>query len=285
MASIAEQIDELYRTSSDAEVERFMLGARDALLADPDADRAELVTVCNELGGMYREASRYAESIENFDLALRTVEELMGTRECAQYAVILLNVAGTYRYKRAFDEAIARYRQARDILVSLGQDGTYEFASLLNNLSLTYQDMGEFAMALDNARASHELIARLKPGETQEAISLMNIATLALRADDMETAAAYSHRAIDIYAGLDKTSGHYPAAVNLAAVIDFKRGVLEEALAGFELSAELTKRNFGVNRDYASALANMATVLERLGRVEEARAKLAEAEEIRGQLA
>ena len=285
MASIAEQIDELYRTSSDAEVERFMLGARDALLADPDADRGELVTVCNELGGMYREASRYAESIENFEQALRTTEELLGTRESVQYAVILLNVAGTHRYKRAFDEALACYGQARGILERLGQDGTYEYASLLNNLSLTYQDMGELAQALECARASHDLIARLKPGETQEAISLMNIATLALRAGDMETAAAYSHRAIDIYAALDKTSGHYPAAVNLAAVIDFKRGALADALAGFELSAELTKRNFGENRDYASALANMATVLEGLGRVDEARERLAEAEEIRGRLA
>lgn len=285
MASLFEQIEEMYRTSSDEEVERFMLGVRDRLLAEGDSNPADLATVCNELGGMYREASRYAESIENFEMAMRATERITGTRQCAEYAVLLVNVAGTYRYERDFDAALERYSEARDILDALGQGDTYEYASLLNNLSLTLQDMGRLDEALAHATAAHEIVARLKPGETQEAISLMNIATLALRAGDMETAAAYSRRAIDIYAALDKTSGHYPAAVNLAAVIDFKRGALEEALAGFERSAELTKRNFGVNRDYASALANIATVLAKLGRGDEARAKLAEAEEIRSKLA
>lgn len=285
MASIAEQIQELYRTSSDAEVERFLLDTRDALLADPEADTADLVTVCNELGSMYRESSRYAESNENFEMALRGTEEVMGTRECVQYAVLLLNSAGTHRYQREFDEALSRYQQARDILEGLGLTGTYEYASLLNNLSLAYLDMGECGKALDLASSAHQIIVSLKPGEAQEAISLVNIASLALRAGDLEAAAAYSKQAIDIYAALGTTSGHYPAAINLAAVIDFKRGAYGEALAGFERSAELTKRNFGENRDYASALVNMATVLERLGRADEARAKLAEAEQIRGKLA
>ena len=284
VASISDTIGELYRTSSDAEVEHFLLDTREALLADPDGDVGDLVVVCNELGSMYRESGLYAESNENFETALRGTEQIMGTRECVQCAVILLNSAGTCRYQRAFDEALSRYAEARGILEALGQTGTYEYASLLNNLSLTYLDMGECDRALELATTAHNIVVELKPGEAQEAISLVNLASLALRAGDMETAAAHSRQAIDIYTSLGVTSGHYPAAVNLAAVIDFKRGAYEEALAGFERSAELTERNFGRNRDYASALVNMAAVLEKLGRADEARAKLAEAEQVRGQL-
>lgn len=284
MAGIIDRIEELYRSGSADEAERFMLESRDAILADEAGDKADLIVVCNELGGLYREASRYADSIENFELALGATEELLGMRDCEEYATILLNIAGTYRYMRAFDEALARYRQSCEIFERLGLDDTYEYASLLNNVSLAYQDMGRYGQALEKAEASHEIIVDLKPGQVQEAISLMNLATLALRAGDMDTASSYSRQAIDIYAALDSTSGHYPAAVNLAAVIDFKRGALEEALAGFERSAELTKRNFGINRDYVSALGNMAAVLDRLGRGEEARDKLAEAAGIREHL-
>ncbi len=287
MSNIVDKIDELYASKTPAEVEKFMIETRDEILAKDEQnsdDISVLIAVCNELGALYREQSRWSDSAYNFELALEKLEEFFGTKVTEQYAVVLLNVAGTYRHMRDFEKALSFYRDAFEILTGLHKDKSYEFASLLNNMSLTYEDMNDLNRALDYSTAAYEIIVSLEPGQSEEAISLMNMASLAIRMGDLNKASIFTNKAIDIYKSLDSTSGHYPAAVNLAAVIAFKQEHYEEALKGFELSAELTYKSFGENKDYASALVNIAMSLDKLGRKEEAKKTLDKAEEIKAGL-
>lgn len=307
MSGIIDQIDEIYSKGTHADVERFMLDTRNRILAEvgssvscpKDLESAEsvsclseatrdemgdLVVVCNELGTLYREASRFEDSVTNFELALQTLEKLVGTRHNPQCAVIMVNVAGTYRYMGNFQKAAENYAEAAEIMMSLNMGGTYEFASMLNNMALCFEDMGDVEHAMDSATEAYKIIAKLAPGSSEEAISLTNLASLAMRAGDDSKTAELIDKSIELFEALDSPSMHYAAAVNMAAVIAFRRGAFEEALAGFERSAELTLSIFGENKDYASALANQAAVLEKLGRAEEAAQTLARAEEIRGSL-
>ncbi len=280
---IIEQIDDMYDHHTQQEVEQFMLEKRDQLLMDPEGV-ADLIAVCNELGALYREQSRYEESADNFERALKYTEGLAGTKLTDEYGILLINVAGTYRYKRDFAKAMEYYEEAHDIFEKLGKGGTFEFASLLNNMSNTYQDLGNTDKAYELASAAYEIIEKLAAGQTEEAVSLMNLASIALRKGDLEKASEYSKKALGIYDALNNRSGHYPAAVNLAAVVAFQKGDYEDALKGFQHSAELSLNHFGENRDYASALANVAVALEKLGRTEEAKETLAKAEKVKASL-
>lgn len=284
MSNIVDKIDELYENHTHAEVEKFMLDTRDKLMEDEDANAPDIIAVCNELGALYREQSRFSESTYNFETAMRLTEKVRGTKMCEDYGVLLLNDAGTYRYAGQFEKAQELYDAAYEILTALGKDGTYEFAGLLNNMSNNYQDLQQFDKAEQFSSAAYEIVRKLCPGQTEEAIALINMASLQMRAGELDKASENAARAIDIYESLDNRSGHYPNAVDLAAVIDFKRSDYRAALEKFKRAAELIHGHFGANRDYAAALANIAVVYDKLGDRDKATEYLQKSEEIKANL-
>lgn len=277
MKGLIETIDEMYETGTPAEIEAWMLEQRGLIGAklfggdevssetnagnQRESEMRDYITICNELGSLYREQGRYRESLDNYEKALATSTELLGAERSYEHALILLNEAGTYRYKRDFDNAFCNYIDAEAILIELGMDDTFEYASLLNNKALALLDEGvDFDHALDLAISAADIVSRQRPGTVDEAISFVNLASMALRMGELAKADDYAHRAVGLYEGLGVVSGHYPAAINVLAAVALKKGNLEEALAGFERSAELTKRNFGENRDYAAAMRSVAYV-------------------------
>lgn len=281
MQDLNQTLDDMFAAGEYAEAEAWMLAQRgrlaacqraggDAVVGD-SADIRAYIAVCNELGSFYRERGRLDESKENYDEALAKTEELEGTRRTAGFAVLLVNAAGTYRYMGDFAHAHANYDEAEETLLALGMSDTFEYASLLNNRALCMLDEGvQFEQALGFATQAAEIVGRLRPGRTDEAIAQVNLASMALRAGEFDKAGRHAGRAVEIYESLDETTGHYPAALNVAAAAALYSGGYEEALAGFERAAEYTKRNFGENRDYASALRNMALAYAKMGEEEKA---------------
>ena len=283
MANIVERIDEAYGNGMEY-AEKFMLEARAECIEKGEEGLSDLISVCNELGALYREQSRFHESIENFTMAYEGLVAVCGTNAVTECAVILLNVAGVYRLMREFEEAAKRYQTALDIMDMMMVGDTYERASLYNNMSLTYLAMDEIDSAFNYATAGYEIMARLHPGESEEAISLSNLASLALRKGDLEMAQRHAGKALDIYETRKNTSGHYPAILNMNAVIAFRKGEYDKALEGFEKSAEFTRKNFGENIDYAAAIANIGSVYKALGDDAKAQECLAQAAEIKSRL-
>ena len=256
-----EQIDDVYAHSSSDEIEAWLLEQRDRFADGSDADLRDYITTCNELGSFYRERGRLNESLYNYEQARAGSTKLLGTDRTYEHALILLNEAGTYRYKRDYDKAFCNYLDAETILLELGMDDTFEYASLLNNKALALLDEGvEFEHALELATEAAEIVSRQRPGTTDEAISFVNLASMSLRAGDLAMADEHAHRAVELYEELGIDTGHYPAALNVLAAVALKKGDLEAALEGFERSAELTKRNFGENRDYAAAMRSVSYV-------------------------
>lgn len=261
MTGLMEQIDDMFTRCSSDEVEVWLLEQRDRFADGPDADLRNYITICNELGSFYRERGRLNDSLYNYGQARAGSTKLLGTDRTLEHALILLNEAGTYRYRRDFDKAFCNYLDAEAILLELGMEDTFEYASLLNNKALALLDEGvEFEHALELATTAAEIVSRQRPGTVDEAISHVNLASMALRAGDLAFADKHAQRAVDLYEELGVDSGHYPAALNVLAAVALKKGDLEAALAGFERSAEFTKRNFGENRDYAAAMRSVAYV-------------------------
>lgn len=265
-------------------VEAGLLAERDRLLAveEDERDLGRIVEVCNDLGGRYRHRGRQAESLEAFNTALEAAEKLMGTRVNKDFAVLLVNVGGTYRYLRRFDEALACYEEARAILSKLGLERSFECASALNNQGLTLQDMGERARALELAEEAHDIVFELADWVTQ-ASSLVNLGSFALAADDLDKAQDYCDRAFALYMEHDPDNVFYNAT-NLRAVIRYRQGDAEGALAGLEECREKILATFGINEDYHSCLLSIAKVLDELGRHEEAEGRRAEARDVAARL-
>jgi|GEM_PF-3293008 len=248
-----------------------LLRARDAILATDEGDRdlGALVEVTNDLGGFYRHRSKLEESCQNFDIALAAATSYYGTTARIEYAVILVNYAGTQRLMHRWDQAIALYERAMGILGGLGAENTFEYASALNNLGLTYQDMGHFDEALSCAERAHQIVSSSVHDWQAEASSLVNLASFALAKGDLDRASDLVDQAFAIYDERDGGQAFYPA-VNLRAIIDYRRGKPERALAGLSACADQLLDTFGENAEYASCLGNMAQVLDALGRDEEA---------------
>ena len=282
--NLSEKLDFIYKTGTKKDVEEFLTATYDSLAIKVDANPADIIFVCNELGGLYREQSRYEESIINFKIALDKTEALLGTKISDEYAICLINIAGTYRYKGEVEHAIELYHQAEDILKQLGKEQTYEYASVLNNLSNALQDKGDFAQAMQCTLNAYEIMRPMTQGRAEESVSMMNIAALAWRMGDLDKASEYAKKAVQIYDSLNRTGGHYNAAVNMCAVIDFKKGNYQQALDGFQRAAELSLANQGQNRDYASALDNAAMALDKLNRATEAKEYRQRAQNVRENL-
>ncbi len=251
--------------------ERELLETRDAILAvdEDERDLGTLIEVTNDLGGFYRHRSRLEESCQNFDMALDAAERYYGTTARVEYAVILINYAGTYRFLRNWDQAIGLYERAMGILGGLGAGNTFEYASALNNLGLTYQDMGRHEEALSCAERAHVIVTSSVHDWQTEASSLVNLASFALSAGDLDKASSLADQAFAIYDERDGGRAWYPA-INLRAIIDFRKGKPELALEELRECADQLLDTFGENSEYASCLGSMAQVQEALGRDEEA---------------
>lgn len=273
---ILEEIDEKFRTEGNAGAEAFMLRKRDEFAADEEAHRNDLIAVLNELGGYYRDASRFTESIENFEHAFALMDE-----QNVQYAIMRINEAGAYRLSGRTGEAIRCFEDARLVLKANGEEDGYEYATLLNNMSLLYQDEGRLDVAVECAGKAYAIVHILKEGCSEEAVSLINLASLSLATDDIDQAEECVDLALKIYDNLGKPTGHYPAAVDLKAVVNYRRGAFAEAAEGFMRAADLTSRIFGKNLDYVSALNNAAMAYDAAGDDASAKQAREKAEETR----
>ena len=263
-----------YRARNDrAGEERFLCGLvrrETAAGGDPGA----LIAACGALGALYRRAGRYPESLAAFRRALEETAAWLG-EDCAQYAALLNNMAGTCRLAGDHPRAVRLFSAAAESCRRRGQGAAC--AGVLNNLALACREMGRTAEA---AAALEEALALLEdlPGHGREAaVICSNLAGLYYGAGRRREAMACLDRALALLA----EGGEDPAcaaALNSLAGVLYAAGDYGRALETYERSARYTKQFFGETQEYAATLQNMRWVYEKLGRPAEARAALAAAE-------
>lgn len=101
----------------------------------------------NELGTYYRSIGKYEDSAQCFKEA--GVDILgYGTSDTVHYATNRVNLAGTLRLMKQFDEAIKLYREAASIYERIAGKKSYYYATVLNNMALVYLDLERYEDAL-----------------------------------------------------------------------------------------------------------------------------------------
>lgn len=272
------ELDNCFAMRDNNLVESFLRNSLDeAKMSDPvnaeprsEANMA-FVVVSNELASFLRGLSRFEESLATYDAAK---EELRahGMEDSKDYATVILNEAGCWRYMQEPQKALALFLQAADILSKAASSEAGVLAGLFNNISLTYLDLKEPEKALAFLNRALDICERT-PSMTQElGITWNNLANAYYALNDKEEAFNASNQATRILAAIfDGQDAHYPAALNTRGILYFREGDYVQALEDFEQSMNKTRLVFGENVDFMITCGNCAACCRKLGREEDAR--------------
>jgi len=263
------RVDRLFEEKKAAEAEQFM---KDTLAkAEAECDAGAIITVCNELGGYYRAASRYSEGIELYEKALRIMRE-MGLAASEHYGTTLVNYATMYTMAGDIVRALNLYTEAAEIYAAAGLGGDYRLAALFNNMSYICQDLEDYPQAQEYLEKALFILRSQPDSDIEIAVTNTNLASVYLAMGMIGEAKVTIKKAMDIFiTESGNTDVHYAGAVCTLGEIYFKEGAFDKACALFKEGLNLTERDYGTeNLSYAVLCENTAECLKKMGQAEEA---------------
>ena len=129
--------------------------------AEGERDLGALLSLYNELEGLYRTTGRAERAVEVSGRALELIG-IMGLTGTIHHANTLINRATANTVLGRTARALELYRQAMDLLEGLGQQDSYQMAALCQNMSHCCQQLGEYRQALEFLRRTLELVRRFE---------------------------------------------------------------------------------------------------------------------------
>ena len=294
-----QKLDESYAAMDRAATEAFLLSSREKARMDGEPEilrdgcpacapsvspNAALIAVCNELACFYRGISRWEESLEAFTQAQQELEMYYQV-DTVQYATILLNKAGTYRYMGHAGEALDLFQQAEIIMKHQMGVSPDVLAGLYNNTGLALLDLGQPQEALERFQLALSLIENNDAAIVEQGSTWNNLAAAYRGLGQLTQALEAMDKSVAILEKMDcGRNPHYPAALNTRGIFHYHQGAYEEALADFTAALEITALVFGENIEYSYGCENCYAVCSKLSRPEEAQAWLDKARAIRERL-
>ena len=130
--------------------------------ADDDGDSAALLSLYNELAGLYRVTGRAKQGCEAAEKALVLITSL-GLNASLQHATTLLNAATVRRAAGDYAKAAEYYEKAGSIYSAAEGVDPYYIASLHNNISQLYGETGDFERAAAELREAQAVIDKAYP--------------------------------------------------------------------------------------------------------------------------
>lgn len=179
-------------------------------------NKRSLLTIENELIGMYRQLKLKEKADKVISIALSLIDELEINRS-ASTSVIYTNIATSYKVFEEYDKALYYYNLAFDIYNEKDYDkNTYEYASLLNNYALVLIDTGDYDNANDKFNEAINVLNVLGGKDLEIAMTYLNIATLIDTKDGIDKEDIIDenlNKAMAIFDGSSVTRNSYYAYV------------------------------------------------------------------------
>lgn len=274
-------LDEAYGRYDNDATERFMLQT----LEDVKGDKRAETAVLNELACFYRNTSKWQQCIDSFSRLLRVMEE-NGDDKGEDYALAVLNKAGSYRIMGEYDKALETFAHVKELLDKLGDADPYSYASLNNNTGLAYHGAGNYEKAAECFERGLEYLPDIPDNITEKATNLANLAAAYWYCGKRALAIEKLDAALEIFKDLDGgMNAHYAGALNTKGVFLYTMGDYAGAAKQFEAAIERTKLIFGENKEYVSACRSLASTYAKLGDNETAARYLAKGEEVAKKIA
>ncbi len=258
-------LDSLYEKKEMDKVEPYMLEvlSRAGNLEDLEG----VVSVCNELGGLYRAMRRTDEALWTYEKVMEGLEQ-MGLKGTRNYASALINLGNVHIARKSYEKAYDIDRQALEILERLGGEA-YQRAALYNNMSAVLRELGRTKEAQDMALKAIEIIRELPECMDELATSYTNLGQAQAKEYAFSDARQNLMHALQLY---ENSSGdrdiHYANAVYALGNLDDAQGYYENAEERYIRAAKLIERDFGHTCDYDQIMEDLQRVRRKVKKVE-----------------
>ena len=258
-------LDSLYEKKEMDKAEPYMLEvlSRAGNLEDLEG----VVSVCNELGGLYRAMRRTDEALWTYEKVMEGLEQ-MGLKGTRNYASALINLGNVHIARKSYEKAYDIDRQALEILERLGGEA-YQRAALYNNMSAALRELGRTKEAQDMALRAIEIIRELPECMGELATSYTNLGQAQAKEYAFSDARQNLMHALQLY---ENSSGdrdiHYANAVYALGNLDDAQGYYENAEERYIRAAKLIERDFGHTCDYDQIMEDLRRVRRKVKKVE-----------------
>lgn len=258
-------LDSLYEKKEMDKVEPYMLET--LARAGKCRDLEGVVSVCNELGGLYRAMRRTDEALWTYEKVLKGLEQ-MGLKGTCNYASALMNLGNVHIARKSYEKAYDIDRQALEILERLGGEA-YQRAALYNNMSAVLRELGRTKEAQDMALRAIEIIRELPECMDELATSYTNLGQAQAKEYAFSDARQNLMHALQLYENSSKDRDiHYANAVYALGNLDDAQGYYENAEERYIRAAKLIERDFGHTCDYDQIMEDLQRVRRKVKKVE-----------------
>lgn len=258
-------LDSLYEKKEMDKAEPYMLEvlSRAGNLEDLEG----VVSVCNELGGLYRAMRRTDEALWTYEKVMEGLEQ-MGLKGTRNYVSALINLGNVHIARKSYEKAYDIDRQALEILERLGGEA-YQRAALYNNMSAALRELGRTKEAQDMALRAIEIIRELPECMGELATSYTNLGQAQAKEYAFSDARQNLMHALQLY---ENSSGdrdiHYANAVYALGNLDDAQGYYKNAEERYIRAAKLIERDFGHTCDYDQIMEDLQRVRRKVKKVE-----------------
>ena len=146
--------------------------------AEDGRDKHGMLTIENELMGLYRKTNRNEKALESVKKALSLIDELnLGTAVVA--GTTLTNAATVYKAFAMPEDSIELFEKAKSIYEKELASDDSRLGGLYNNLGLTLTDLKRFNEAKVYYNKAIDVMKQNRYGELEIAITYLNLADLA----------------------------------------------------------------------------------------------------------
>ncbi len=146
--------------------------------AEDGRDKHGMLTIENELMGLYRKTNRKENALESVKKALSLIDELnLGTAVVA--GTTLTNAATVYNAFAMPEDSIVLFEKAKAIYEKELASDDSRLGGLYNNLGLTLTDLKRFNEAKVYYNKAIDVMKQNRYGELEIAITYLNLADLA----------------------------------------------------------------------------------------------------------
>lgn len=189
---VLEKLDEHLGRNDYDSAERHLLYWLDE--AKDGRDKHGMLTVENELMGLYRKTNRKENALESVRKALDLIDELkLGSAVVA--GTTFTNAATVYKAFAMPEESIELFEKAKDIYEKELQSDDPRLGGLYNNLGLTLTDLKRFDEAEEYYNKAINVMSNNKNGELEIAITYLNLCDL----NEAKLGSEQSEKIIDEY--------------------------------------------------------------------------------------
>ncbi len=211
-------------------------------------DSSRIVTLLNDLAGMYRNVGFYDEAEETFQTVLKEIDAKQGV-DNEQYATTVVNLACMYRFVNKHEKAEQLFLGSLKTYDKLDADTVDEFEKLYanasNNLGVLYYDMGRHEEAIVYHERALEILKKINLHE-YIATTLNNIATAKLELGEHKQAIELLDQSLAIFDQEGMTEHPlYHTVINNIGAIYFQEGKLNLAVSHFTEALEVMRASYG----------------------------------------